>query len=124
MKDSYTFDMDAAGLDAAYEKHYQAYTQPTTPYTQPQAPSQPSNDPATVNQISAILSQLGATQSQPQPQQLAADIARVDAKLSNPDFIRRAPEDVVEGEREKREDAEARGHKIADALARLDQIKK
>ncbi|MGD0872206.1 MAG: proline--tRNA ligase [Bryobacteraceae bacterium] len=25
MKDSYTFDMDAAGLDAAYEKHYQAY---------------------------------------------------------------------------------------------------
>jgi len=26
MKDSYTFDMDAAGLDAAYEKHYKAYT--------------------------------------------------------------------------------------------------
>jgi prolyl-tRNA synthetase len=26
MKDSYTFDIDAAGLDAAYEKHYQAYT--------------------------------------------------------------------------------------------------
>src|SRR5271157_5259306 len=25
MKDSYTFDMDAAGLDIAYEKHYQAY---------------------------------------------------------------------------------------------------
>jgi len=25
MKDSYTFDMDAAGLDAAYEKHYRAY---------------------------------------------------------------------------------------------------
>ena len=25
MKDSYTFDMDAAGLDTAYEKHYQAY---------------------------------------------------------------------------------------------------
>jgi prolyl-tRNA synthetase len=25
MKDSYTFDIDAAGLDAAYEKHYQAY---------------------------------------------------------------------------------------------------
>jgi prolyl-tRNA synthetase len=25
MKDSYTFDMDQAGLDAAYEKHYQAY---------------------------------------------------------------------------------------------------
>ena len=25
MKDSYTFDMDQAGLDAAYEKHYRAY---------------------------------------------------------------------------------------------------
>src|SRR5215212_5061160 len=25
MKDAYTFDLDAAGLDAAYEKHYQAY---------------------------------------------------------------------------------------------------
>jgi prolyl-tRNA synthetase len=25
MKDSYTFDMDAAGLDIAYQKHYQAY---------------------------------------------------------------------------------------------------
>ena len=25
MKDSYSFDMDQAGLDAAYEKHYQAY---------------------------------------------------------------------------------------------------
>lgn len=25
MKDSYTFDMDAAGLDAAYQKHYDAY---------------------------------------------------------------------------------------------------
>ena len=25
MKDSYTFDMDQAGLDAAYDKHYKAY---------------------------------------------------------------------------------------------------
>ena len=25
MKDSYTFDMDQAGLDVAYEKHYEAY---------------------------------------------------------------------------------------------------
>ncbi|MGH9719789.1 MAG: proline--tRNA ligase [Bryobacteraceae bacterium] len=25
MKDSYTFDLDAAGLDAAYDKHYRAY---------------------------------------------------------------------------------------------------
>ncbi len=36
-----------------------------------------------------------------------ADIARIDQKLNNADFVRRAPEEVVEGEREKREEAEA-----------------
>jgi valyl-tRNA synthetase len=49
----------------------------------------------------------------------AADIARVDAKLANADFVRRAPEDVVEGEREKREEAEGRRRKIVEALERL-----
>jgi valyl-tRNA synthetase len=49
----------------------------------------------------------------------AADIARVDAKLANADFLRRAPEDVVDGEREKREEAEARRAKILEALERL-----
>jgi valyl-tRNA synthetase len=49
------------------------------------------------------------------------DIARVDAKLGNADFIARAPEEVVEGEREKREEAEARRQKIVEALARLAQ---
>jgi valyl-tRNA synthetase len=48
-----------------------------------------------------------------------SDIARVDAKLGNADFMRRAPEEVVEGEREKREEAEARRAKIAEALDRL-----
>ena len=48
-----------------------------------------------------------------------SDIARIDAKLANADFVARAPEDVVEGEREKREEAEARRAKIDEALARL-----
>jgi valyl-tRNA synthetase len=48
-----------------------------------------------------------------------SDIARVDAKLGNADFIRRAPDEVVEGEREKRAEAEARRDKLTEALARL-----
>jgi valyl-tRNA synthetase len=49
-----------------------------------------------------------------------ADIARVDQKLGNADFLKRAPEDVVEGEREKRTEAQARKVKIGDALKRLE----
>jgi valyl-tRNA synthetase len=48
-----------------------------------------------------------------------ADIKRVDAKLGNADFLARAPEEVVEGEREKREEALARKQKIGEALERL-----
>jgi valyl-tRNA synthetase len=48
-----------------------------------------------------------------------SDIARVDAKLGNPQFVARAAEEVVEGEREKREEAEQRRAKILEALARL-----
>ena len=48
-----------------------------------------------------------------------ADIARVDQKLGNADFLKRAPEEVVDGEREKREEAQARKAKIAEALERL-----
>jgi valyl-tRNA synthetase len=48
-----------------------------------------------------------------------ADIARVDAKLNNPNFVARAPEEVVEEEKEKREEALGRKAKIAEALQRL-----
>jgi valyl-tRNA synthetase len=51
-----------------------------------------------------------------------AEINRIDAKLANPDFIARAREEVVEADREKREEAVARQAKILEALERLKQM--
>jgi valyl-tRNA synthetase len=48
-----------------------------------------------------------------------ADIKRVDAKLSNEKFVANAPDEVVEGEKEKREEALARKAKIGEAMERL-----
>jgi valyl-tRNA synthetase len=48
-----------------------------------------------------------------------ADIKRVDAKLGNANFLANAPEEVVEEQRERREEAEARRAKILEALERL-----
>jgi valyl-tRNA synthetase len=48
-----------------------------------------------------------------------ADIARVDAKLGNEKFVANAPEEIIEGEREKRQEAVGRKGKIAEALDRL-----
>ena len=48
-----------------------------------------------------------------------ADIARVDAKLNNEKFVANAPEEVVEEEKEKREEAVGRKAKIAAALEAL-----
>ncbi|MGC1842272.1 MAG: valine--tRNA ligase, partial [Pseudolabrys sp.] len=52
-------------------------------------------------------------------QKADADIGRVDAKLNNPNFMARAAEEVVEEEKQKREEAVARKAKIAEALERL-----
>jgi valyl-tRNA synthetase len=52
-------------------------------------------------------------------QKADADIARVDAKLSNEKFVANAPGEIVEEEKEKREEAVARKAKIAEALERL-----
>ncbi len=52
-------------------------------------------------------------------QKAEADIVRTDAKLNNPKFMERAAEDVVEEEKEKREEAVDRKTKIAEALERL-----
>ncbi len=51
---------------------------------------------------------------------IAGDIAKIDAKLANADFVSRAPEEVVEEQRERRADAEARLVKIGEALGRLE----
>jgi valyl-tRNA synthetase len=48
-----------------------------------------------------------------------ADIKRVDAKLSNEKFVANAPEEIVEEEKEKRQEAEDRRAKILEALERL-----
>jgi valyl-tRNA synthetase len=52
-------------------------------------------------------------------QRADADIKRVDQKLGNPNFVANAPEDIIEGEKEKREEAEGRRGKIVEALERL-----
>jgi valyl-tRNA synthetase len=48
-----------------------------------------------------------------------ADIKRVDAKLGNPNFMANAPQEILDLERERREEAEGRRAKILEALERL-----
>ena len=50
---------------------------------------------------------------------LAGEIKKIDAKLSNPSFVERAPEEVVEEQRERRDEAEGRRVKVEAALGRL-----
>ncbi|GJE26975.1 valine--tRNA ligase [Methylobacterium organophilum] len=47
------------------------------------------------------------------------EIAKLDAKLGNADFVARAPEEVVEEQRERRDAEAARLDKLREALARL-----
>ncbi|MDE2182103.1 MAG: valine--tRNA ligase [Alphaproteobacteria bacterium] len=47
------------------------------------------------------------------------EIARFDAKLSNEQFVSRAPEDVLAEQREKRAEAAAQAARLKDAIARL-----
>ena len=65
---------------------------------------------------------VGRIHNRDTPQGCGFEINRIDAKLSNPDFIARAPEEVVEADREKREEAVARRAKIVEALERLKQV--
>jgi len=51
-----------------------------------------------------------------------ADIKRVDAKLGNEKFVANAPEEVIDEQREKRDEAEARKAKILEALERLKDV--
>jgi valyl-tRNA synthetase len=50
---------------------------------------------------------------------LDGEIAGVERKLSNPDFVAKAPEEVIEDNRERIAEAKARQAKIRDALERL-----
>ena len=50
---------------------------------------------------------------------LKGEIAKITGKLANPDFVARAPEEVVEENREKLAEAEATRAKLENALGRL-----
>jgi len=51
---------------------------------------------------------------------IAKEIAKIDGKLGNEKFISNAPEAVIEEQRERKAEAEARGAKLREALARLE----
>ncbi|HXL82769.1 MAG TPA: valine--tRNA ligase, partial [Casimicrobiaceae bacterium] len=59
---------------------------------------------------------------QKEMQRLVGEVERIDNKLGNADFVARAPEDVVEEQREKRAEFESERGKIASALARLEEV--
>jgi valyl-tRNA synthetase len=53
---------------------------------------------------------------------LKAEIEKIDAKLNNEQFISKAPEEVVEENRERRAEAEAAALKLQSALQRIEDV--
>ena len=53
---------------------------------------------------------------------LDGEIGKIDAKLGNENFVARAPEDVVEEQRERRAEAAAAKEKLGQAQERLRAI--
>ncbi len=52
-------------------------------------------------------------------QRTESEVAKFDAKLANADFVARAPEDVIDEQRERRADAAAMAGRLREAVARL-----
>ena len=52
-------------------------------------------------------------------QRTESEIAKIDAKLGNADFIARAPEDVIDEQKERRADAHAMASRLREAVGRL-----
>jgi valyl-tRNA synthetase len=50
---------------------------------------------------------------------LNQEVAKIDAKLGNPQFVERAPEEVIEEQRDRRDEATATAAKLTEALQRL-----
>jgi valyl-tRNA synthetase len=60
-----------------------------------------------------------STRLQKEIKKLADEVGKIDAKLSNANFIARAPKEVVEELRERRRQAEQTRTRLAAALKRL-----
>ena len=59
------------------------------------------------------------TRLQKEIKKLADEVVKIDAKLSNDAFVSRAPEEVVEEQRERRSQAEQTRERLSTALERL-----